>query len=223
MQFSYHPQSGQNLLEIDGELYNYLFKVRRQKANTTFFFRNLQDDFIYEYDVENISKRNAFLKLIKSDNKPQKANNNLHIGWCIVDPKTIEKTLPYLNELGIKKISFIYSDFSQKSFKLNIERMEKIIINSCMQCGRSDMMIFEEYKTIKEFLNIYPHSYALDFSPKHINTTTQIDTIIIGSEGGFSENERKLFSDDKIVGLNHALILRSETAVISIASNSLFC
>ncbi|QOG11734.1 16S rRNA (uracil(1498)-N(3))-methyltransferase [Arcobacter sp. FWKO B] len=221
MQFSYHKNAGDSILEIDGELYNYLFKIRRHKSDETFDFRNLTDSFIYTYKTQNISKKSAIIELIQSLDKPQISSNTIHIGWCVVDPKTIEKTLPFLNELGVSKISFIYSDFSQKNFKINYERIEKIIINSCMQCGRSDLIKFEEYKNIKEFLNIYPSSFILDFSNNTISKEMDIDTIIIGSEGGFSQNERKLFSQNQIVGLKHNLILRSETAVISIASNRL--
>ncbi|XPV54809.1 MAG: hypothetical protein ACNI3H_07545 [Halarcobacter ebronensis] len=55
------------------------------------------------------------------------------MAWCIVDPKTIEKELPYLNELGVRKITFISCDYSQKNFKLNFEKLEKILVNSSSQ------------------------------------------------------------------------------------------
>jgi len=218
MQFSYHQNAGASTVEIDGDLYNYLFKVRRHKSEETFDFRNLKDDFLYTYQVLEIGKRSATISLVQSLSKLSKPSKEIHIGWCVVDPKTIEKTLPFLNELGVSKISFIYSDFSQKNFKMNYDRYEKIVINSCMQCGRSDIMKFEEYKNIKEFLKIYPDSYILDFSQKTIEDSLSINTIIIGSEGGFSENERKMFNNEKIVGLKNNFILRSETATISVSS-----
>lgn len=218
MQFSYHQNAGASTVEIEGDLYNYLFKVRRHKSEETFDFRNLKDDFLYTYQVLEIGKRSATISLVQSLSKPSKPSKEIHIGWCVVDPKTIEKTLPFLNELGVSKISFIYSDFSQKNFKMNYDRYEKIVINSCMQCGRSDIMKFEEYKNIKEFLKIYPDSYILDFSQKTIEDSLSINTIIIGSEGGFSENERKMFNNEKIVGLKNNFILRSETATISVSS-----
>lgn len=218
MQFSYHQNAGASTLEIDGDLYNYLFKVRRHKSEETFDFRNLKDNFIYTYQVLNVSKRSADLSLVKSIDKGYLPLKTIHIGWCVVDPKTIEKTLPFLNELGIDKISFIYSDFSQKNFKMNYDRYEKIVINSCMQCGRSNMMKFEEYKSIKDFLKSYPNASILDFSQNTMRQDCDIETIIIGSEGGFSENERKMFDNAKIIGLKNNLILRSETAAISVSS-----
>lgn len=218
MQFSYHQNAGNQNLEIDGDLYNYLFKVRRHKIEETFDFRNLKDNFLYTYQVLNVSKKSANLSLVKSIEHICAPAKKIHIGWCVVDPKTIEKTLPFLNELGIDKISFIYSDFSQKNFKMNYDRYEKIVINSCMQCGRSDMIKFEEYKNIKEFLKLYPNSHILDFSPNTIQPNCDIETIIIGSEGGFSQNERDIFTQNKVIGLKNNLILRSETAVISVSS-----
>lgn len=218
MQFSYHPDASDTILEVDGELYNYLFKVRRHKSQETFDFRNLKDDNLYTYEVIEISKKTAKLSILKSQNLPMVPKSYLHIGWCIIDPKNIEKTLPFLNELGVCKISFIYSDYSQKNFKMNYDRYEKIIINSCMQCGRSDMMKFEEYKNIKEFLSIYPQSLILDFSDNYISYNTSFDTIIVGNEAGFSENERKMFTKTNIVGLPNNIILRSETATTLVSS-----
>ena len=44
--------------------------------------------------------------------------NKLHIGWCVIDPKTVEKYIASLNEIGVDKITFIYADYSQKISKL---------------------------------------------------------------------------------------------------------
>jgi 16S rRNA (uracil1498-N3)-methyltransferase len=45
-----------------------------------------------------------------------------------------------------------------------------------------------------------------------------IDTIILGCEGGFSLNEISKFASDKVIGIKSNIILKSETAAISIAS-----
>ena len=46
----------------------------------------------------------------------------------------------------------------------------------------------------------------------------EIKTIVIGCEGGFSNNERENFDKDFIVGFDSNLILRSETAVLAVCS-----
>lgn len=215
MQFIYHIDSSKDILIAKDELYNYLFRVRRLKSDQIYSFRNLKDDFIYRYKLTSIGKKEATFYLVDSYLSPNKSNSNLHLAWAICDLKTIEKTLPSLNELGLARLSFIYSDFSQKNFKINYDRIEKILINSSMQCGRSDMMIIEEFNSLEEFLGQYPNSHMLNFSNRYLNNSLDIKTLIVGSEGGFSPREIELFEENKIIGLKNNLILRSETATIS--------
>jgi 16S rRNA (uracil1498-N3)-methyltransferase len=222
MQFTYHINSGENQLKIDGDLYRHLFKVRRQKRDKNIFFRNLKDDNIYEYEVIDIGKKEANLTLTNSKKLIIKQDRTLHLAWCVVDPKTIEKTLPSLNELGISKLSFIYCQYSQKQFKINFDKLNKILIKSSEQCGRSNMMKLELYDSLELFLNEYPNSYMFNFSPNSIESKKDnIDTIVVGCEGGFSKDEVANFNQDKIVGVNLNLILQSQTALMYVSSKIL--
>ena len=142
----------------------------------------------------------------------------LHIGWCIIDPKTVEKSLPMLNQIGVRKITFIPCDYSQKNFKFSTERLQKILINSCEQCGRSDLMEFAFCDNLQRFLDENPTCAILDFNPNTTFSAQKIDTVLIGCEGGFSEKERKKFANHPIISFDVNLILRSETAAISAAS-----
>ena len=98
---------------------------------------------------------------------------------------------------------------------------KKILINSSQQCGRSTLMKLEVCKSLEVFLKQYPETKILDFSANTLGNSTQVDTMLIGTEGGFSQEERSLFKEDNILGLDSTLILRSETAAISVASKIL--
>ncbi len=76
----------------------------------------------------------------------------LNIGWCIIEPKVIEKTLPSINEMGVNSITFIYCKRSQKNFKLDLNRLKKILINSSQQCGRSSLMELNIIDNLEQFL-----------------------------------------------------------------------
>lgn len=221
MQFVYSNQAGETSLTIVDDIYKYLFKARREKIGSSIVFRNLNDANIYRYEVVNISKKDALLKLISSDELIIEANKKLHIIWCVVDSKTIEKQLPYLNEIGVDKISFVYCDYSQKSFKLNFEKYEKILVNSSQQCGRSSIIKLDIIGSFDEVLKTYDNCYMFNFSQNYIDDNKEIETIIIGCEGGFSKNEVSKFTSEKIVGVDSNLILRSETAVTVVASKLL--
>ncbi|MDD2894727.1 MAG: 16S rRNA (uracil(1498)-N(3))-methyltransferase [Aliarcobacter sp.] len=216
MQFTYDEFCGKDILEIKDDVYNYLIKARRHKIDDEIYFRNLKDDNIYLYKINNIDKKRAILNLISSEEKILLNENKLHLGWCVVDPKTVEKYIASLNEMGVDKITFIYADYSQKNFKINIEKLEKILINSSSQCGRSNIIKLEVSKNIEQFIKENENVYFLDFSTVCIdNKKDEIKTLVIGCEGGFSKNERDTFTKDNIVGFNSNLILRSETAIVS--------
>ncbi len=222
MQFTYDENCGETSLSIKDDVYRYLIKARRHKIGDEIYFRNLKDKLLYLYKLVSISKKEASFELISSQEKEVKISKKLHLAWCVIDPKIVEKNISSLNELGVDKITFIYCEYSQKNFKINIEKLEKILINSSSQCGRSDIIKLEICKNLDEFLQNHKDTYILDFSKNNIEDKKEdIQTLLIGCEGGFSSCERDKFDDDKILGFNSNLILRSQTAILSASSKIL--
>jgi len=223
MQFTFHENASDLSLKIDGDLHKYLFKVRRHDTSKNIYFRNLKDDFIYEYKVVSTSRRDTTLELISKEEKIIKPQKYLHIGWCIIDFKNIEKVLASLNEIGLSKITFIKCEFSQRNVKINYEKLNKILVNSSSQSGRSNIIEFDEVDSLEEFISLYPDTYMFNFSSNNIqDSKDDIKTIVLGCEGGFSSLEVESFNTNKIVGVESNMIMRSETAIISIASKVLF-
>ncbi|MGH2278946.1 16S rRNA (uracil(1498)-N(3))-methyltransferase [Aliarcobacter sp. ERUVET-7] len=219
MQFIYDKNAKNELLKIEDENYNYIVKARRHKLDDILDFRNLEDDFLYSYKISQIDKKSLFLNLLKKEEKIIENSKKIHLAWCVVDPKTIYENIASLNELGVDKITFVYSDFSQKNFKINFEKLEKILINSSSQCGRSSIIKLDIYKNIDTFIKDNPDIYFLDFSQTSIDSKVlDIKTLMIGTEGGFSKRERELFNKNFIVGFSSNLILKSQTAIISATS-----
>lgn len=219
MQFIYDKNAKNNLLKIEDENYNYIVKARRHKLDDILDFRNLEDNFLYSYKISQIDKKSLFLNLLKKEEKIIENSKKIHLAWCVVDPKTIYENIASLNELGVDKITFVYSDFSQKNFKINFEKLEKILINSSSQCGRSSIIKLDIYKNIDTFIKDNPDTYFLDFSQTSIDSKVlDIKTLMIGTEGGFSKRERELFNKNFIVGFSSNLILKSQTAIISATS-----
>jgi len=217
MQFIYFPSPSAQIT-LSGDSHKYLFKVRRAKKDDVVKVRNLKDDYLYIYEIQNITKKEALLTLKEKILSPNRPKNAFHLAWCVIDPKNIEKTLPMLNEIGVEKISFVYCEYSQKNFKLNFERMEKILINSCQQCGRSSLMKMEVIESSQKFFEKHQNFYALDFDGEEIKNPDPNAIYFVGPEGGFSENERKYF--EKKLRLK-GFILRSETAVCACAGKIL--
>ncbi len=221
MLYLYNAQAGTPQLSLEGDDHRYIFKVRRHKEGDTLYLRNLEDGLLHRYLITFMDKRSSNLILQESSVLEIKAKHSLHIGWCVIDPKSVEKVLPSLNEMGVEKITFIYCKRSQKSFKLDFKRLEKILLNSLQQSGRSQMMQLEMSEDLPQFLAKYPQSKMLNFSEDNFIGTTTVDTIVIGCEGGFHEDEVALFKTEDIVGFDTPLVLKSESAVCAVASKLL--
>ncbi len=216
MQFNYCEFAGDESLVLSTKEYSHIFKVRRVVVGAELNFCNLKDRKIYLYKIESIDKKEAILALKSFENLKESSTSKIHVGWCVVDPKIVEKHIAMLNEMGVQKISFVYSDFSQKNYVIDEKRIKRILINSCEQSGRSNLMEFEIIKSVKEFLRIYSKSVVIDFSERYLENEDKIDSFLVGPEGGFSQKERDLFKSRDIFGLKSPNILRSETAVVGI-------
>lgn len=221
MLYLYHKEAATPQLTLVGDEHRYIFKVRRHKIEDTLYLRNLKDGLLHRYTITYLDKRSVILELQESTTQDIKAKNNLHIGWCIIDPKSVEKVLPSLNEMGVEKITFFYCKRSQKSFTLDFKRLEKILLNSSQQSGRSQMMILEIAEDLSSFLEDNPNAKMLNFSENNFIGTTKIETIVIGCEGGFHEEEVALFEVENIVGFDTPLVLKSESAVCGVAGKIL--
>lgn len=222
MQYLYHKEAGASQLQLSGDPHRYLFRIRRQRAGETIRLRNLNDQILYSYHIEHLDRKMALLQKVEQRELRIEAKQQLHIGWCLIDPKSIEKVLPTLNEMGVKKITFIYCQRSQNSFHIDFDRFEKILLNSSQQCGRSTMMILSKAETLALFVQENPASWMLNFSENLLDENRQqIETLLVGAEGGFSDEECGLIDAEKIIGLDTPLILKSESAVCAVAGKLL--
>ena len=222
MIFLFNEDAGNQTLHLRGEDFKYLIKVRRHKEGDLIAFRNPKSPAIlYSYTISHILGREVVLTLVSQEEKEITPSQFLHVGWCVIDNKSIEKVLPMLNEIGVGKISFIYCDRSQKNFKPDLKRFERILRSSMQQCGRSVFMEFEIYKTLHDFLKDYPRVKVFDFCKNYLTKEAKFESVLIGCEGGFSKEEKALLADKEVFALPTPLVLRSESAVCAVASKIL--
>lgn len=75
--------------------------------------------------------------------------------------------------------------------------------------------------SLENFLSDYPKAVMMNFSKEILSENSDVSTVVIGCEGGFSSHEVALFTAENIMGLNTPLILKSESAVCAVASKIL--
>lgn len=222
MIFLYSEEASKELITLKGEQHKYLVKVRRHQVGDTLALRHKQNsEILYTYKIISIEPRSLTLELLKSEKQQVVANKRLHIGWCVIDNKSIEKVLASLNEVGVAKITFIYCDRSQKNFKPDIKRFERIVEASNQQCGRSDFMEFDICSSLEAFVEQHPSLKVFDFCENSLSDVAEIETVLIGCEGGFSQNEREMLEAFECFRLDTPLVLRSESAALSVAAKIL--
>ncbi|NLY03965.1 MAG: 16S rRNA (uracil(1498)-N(3))-methyltransferase [Campylobacter sp.] len=213
MVFLYSKFCGDEILNIDGEQLKHL-KARRVKVGDRLDVRNLHDGYNYIYEILSFDRKSVNLELIFRSTVVDFISQ-ITLAWAVVELSVVEKTLPSLNELGVKKLCLVYSEFSQKDVKINLERVNRILINSSQQCGRNSIMEVEIYENVDELCSKVGEVAIVDFGGESLNLATRNEVLFIGPEGGFSKDEKKRF---KSYSLNSVSILRSNTAIIATAS-----
>jgi 16S rRNA (uracil1498-N3)-methyltransferase len=215
-------EAGKSTFTIKGDLYKYLVKVRRHTLGDILNIRNKEDiKTLHTYEIISIDSRSLDVKICSSTVQETKSEKNLHIAWCIIDSKSIEKVLPSLNEIGVDRISFITCERSQNNFKLDFKRLERILEASMQQCGRTSFMRFDTYKSVETFIHEFPDTKVFDFCDKTLGESVDFQTVLIGCEGGFSPKERLLLEKQEVFRLATPMVLRSESAVMAVASKIL--
>jgi len=215
-------EAGAPRLNIRGDLHKYLIKVRRHKEGDEISFRSRENiKMLHRYKIDSLEPRSAELSLLGSEELEVKSKRSLHVGWCIIDTNSIEKVLPSLCEIGVERVSFISCERSQKNIKLDFKRFKRVMEASMQQCGRSSYIEFDTYKNIDEFVAKFPDVRVFDFCDETLSDYNDIKTVLIGCEGGFSVKEKELLSSLKRFRLDTPMVLRSESAVLAVASKIL--
>ena len=222
MIYIFDENAGKQTLILKGETHKYLVKVRRHSEGDELCFRNKEDiETLHQYKISSIEPRNLSLELQSSTTQVSEANKELHVAWCVIDSKSVEKVLASLCEIGVSRISFISCDRSQKNFKIDLKRYERIVEASMQQSGRTSLMQFDTYKNITSFIKEFPNTKVFDFTEKTLEESADFKTVLIGCEGGFSKEEKELLTTQEVFRLNTPMILRSESAVMAVASKIL--
>jgi len=217
-----NDDAGKESFHIRGEQHRYLVKARRQGVGDIIHFRNSDDiKTLYKYEISDIDARSIGFTLLDSQIQEIQNKKELHVAWCVIDAHSIEKVLPSLSEIGVTHISFIYCERSQRKIKLDFKRFERILEASMQQSGRSSFMQFDTYKNLKSFVDEFDDVKVFDFCQDTMPIDAHYDRVLVGCEGGFCDEERELLKEKDCFRLDTPMVLRSETAVMAIASKIL--
>jgi len=197
---------------------------RFNKGDKVILFDGTGYDFLCA--IDNIDKEQITLlkeDTIKNTVLPQKET---YLFVSLVKKDNFEWIAQKATELGVSHIIPIVSDRSEKK-DLNIERINKIIIEAAEQSGRGTLPVLCAVTDLASAIENYSYVKSIAWDPNATKFVSQdIDInlgVYIGPEGGWTTNELELFTQHGInIRSLGPQILRSETAVIAVISHLVF-
>lgn len=190
----------------------------------------------FKFTVASLSKKELILSFQKILYNTNESFQKLELALCLPNkPGKLDFILEKAIELGVKKIYLIKSDYSNFSHELKIQRLQKIIFEASEQSERGFLPELEIVNDFKFFLQ--SKKAYLQVALERISQTNQITEapgnknllieeynkipsdqpiiLVIGPEGGFSEDEKNLIEKLEITCFSLGKrILRMETAAI---------
>ena len=185
------------------------------------------DGLDYLCEVVSISKKRAVARIISFSQNVKNPKKNITLFQGLVKGEKLDLIVQKLTELGASELVTFESEFAvAKANNNKIERLNKVSREACKQCGRSLPLKIKESVKFKQMLEMLKEFEVVLFA-NETNTKRNFEdfknynniAIIIGSEGGFSENEINALN--AVGAVNFGLgerILRAETAAIALCA-----
>ena len=223
--------SGSNI-DLDVGSSKHILKVLRLNIGMKLTIFNGQGGE-FTATISAISNQHATVKVDKFVPKNIESNLKIHLAQGIARGEKMDYIIQKAVELGVHKITPLFTE--RCNVKLADERAQKrtsrwqtIIISACEQSGRNYVPKIENPQNLADWLPKLPRSQEslqLLLAPNGATSIKTLDsnhaeiTILIGPEGGLSEDEILLAQKNNFITMRLGpRILRTETAALAALS-----
>lgn len=216
----YFTEIKDNTVAITGGEAQHLSKVRRAKMGDEIVAFN-GDGYDYHLKINEITKDKVAAEIVKKTTNKASNDTNITVYLSMIKNEALTTAIDNLAELNVKHVKLFKSDYSVAVIdEKKLEKLKQIAIQASKQSERADIMKIsiinkkDIEKDAKE-TNIF---FAYENSSNKIETFSGDFSVIIGPEGGFSEEENKFFSSfANNISLSKT-ILRAEVACVASVS-----
>ena len=204
---------------------HYLLNVMRKKPGQQLLVFNA-DDGEYLAEIINISHKKLSLKIIEQIRNPEKTLK-INLIFAPIKQTRIGFLLEKSTELGVTELTPIQTKHSVVD-KVNLGKWQIYVKEAAEQCLRLSLPKINTLQSLEQFLSNWPEDKIIIMCnekeqnlslTQYLKTTdpTQDINIMIGPEGGFSEQEINILLKKKFIVSTHLgeRILRAETAALA--------
>lgn len=213
-------------LQLAPEQAHYLANVLRAQSGDSVRLFNDGDEE-YEARLIKLSKKQAKLELLSVIPGKRESPLQLNVAIGIARGAHMDLAIQKAVELGVTCIIPLITEYSNVKIKPDriqnkMTHWSNIIISATEQCGRTRLTQIAQPIRLDEFLIGEAEGQRLLFHPEAETTIAELDgkpdnvTLLIGPEGGFSEDEVTLAIQHGCQTLYLGpRVLRAETAVVA--------
>ena len=173
--------------------------------------------------IEKIEKKSSSIKIYKLNRKSYKRYKESLI-LCFAPVKQIKTIVTASTEMGVDILQPVYTQ--NTVVKCDTLKIQSWIQEACEQSMRLDLPRIADPLSFDATIQKYEDSIIICDTKKNHNNLQKFSfdkiAIFVGPEGGFSEEEAKIYSKSKKI-LLCTNILRSETACIAALSYAKMC
>ena len=213
-------------IKIQSKQLHYLTNVMRRKRDDILsIFNEVDGEFTGK--IINDSKRNLTIKLLQKIKDPEK-KVDIWVIFAPVKKSSTDFIIQKATELGASCLVPVITERTITR-NINLKRMQEIVIEASEQCERITIPEIKPIQKLADVICSWNKNRKIFYGDEternqkeercfnHQTLFNPSGAILIGPEGGFSQNEISfLKSKEFVVPINLGpRILRSETAVIS--------
>ncbi len=205
-----------------GDYFHHLKNVIRLRPGEKVLLLN-GEGLIAESICVDIGKKSALFQVRL---KALKKRNGRECIISQIKKESMELALRAAVETGVESIQIVKTDYSQ-NFKINVERLEKLLISSMLQANSPFLPKVVFHNSFEDFIKKFKRK-ILFFDNSIVNNSQNLEidnylkmspVIMIGPEGGFSKKEKEIISKNNYVSLAFdSPIMRAENALVAALS-----
>ena len=186
----------------------------------------------YQSKIIGIDRKSVQIKIEESSSKKNESPLVINLCLAVAKGKHMDFSIQKAVELGVKNIIPVISEFSNVKIRSDsghnkLIHWQNIIISATEQCGRNYLTTIEKPMSFVEWLGLKTSKTRLILHPDGEQSMSNIKllendlTLVIGSEGGFSDIEVDQAQENGCIAISLGpRILRTETAAICAVSNA---